>query len=265
MSRRVAAMALVMIAAGCGENAPPSTGSGGSIQPRASYASAPPPSPVHQASPTERRSYGAPYRAPYAGGNRAPQQYYRPSTGSSVPRAWVPSAPRKDWNYIVIHHSDTEKGSAASFRQYHVQQRHWNDLGYHFVIGNGNGARDGLVEVGGRWTRQEIGAHAGVLKFNEEGIGICLVGDFNRARPTNAQMQGLAKLTAYLMRTYNIPASRVIGHNTAKNGATDCPGKYLSVASVRTMASRYAHAEDPSFPVFTQLAQGELLRDVPLR
>ena len=101
-----------------------------------------------------------------------------------------------------------------------------------------------------------------MLKFNEEGIGICLVGNFDQTRPTAAQMQSLAKLTGYLMRTYRIPANCVIGHNQAKQGRTDCPGKYFNMASLRSMATRYARAEDPAFPPFEHLARGELLRDV---
>jgi N-acetyl-anhydromuramyl-L-alanine amidase AmpD len=73
--------------------------------------------------------------------------------------------------------------------------------------------------------------------YNDYGIGICLVGDFNVERPTPAQMSSLVRLVAYLMRTYHIPASHVIGHHDVKR--TDCPGRYLSVAAVRRMAMEH--------------------------
>jgi len=83
----------------------------------------------------------------------------------------------RNWRHIVIHHSATATGSAASFDREH-RERGWEGLGYHFVIGNGTGTGDGQVEVGYRWRNQQRGAHAGNLEYNEYGIGICLVGDF---------------------------------------------------------------------------------------
>ena len=49
-------------------------------------------------------------------------------------------------------------------------------------------------------------------------------------------MESTARLVGFLMKTYRIPASNVIGHNVAKSGRTSCPGRYFSVAQVRGMA-----------------------------
>lgn len=181
---------------------------------------------------------------------------------SSMPAGWIPAAPAHAWRWIVIHHSDTDRGSAASFDRYHREVRHWDELGYHFVIGNGTGSADGQVEVGSRWPKQKQGAHAGVLEFNRDGIGICLVGDFNQTRPSAPQMRALARLTAHLMRTYRIPAERVIGHKEAKDGRTNCPGRYMSIATVRNMAQALVGAQDAAFLAPAPLARGELLEDV---
>ena len=54
--------------------------------------------------------------------------------------------------------------------------------------------------------------------------------------PRHAQLHSLEKLVAYLMKTYHIPPSHVLGHNDCK--ATDCPGRNLNVASVREQAER---------------------------
>lgn len=173
---------------------------------------------------------------------QAGQQYLPPGhMAAGVPKSWWPAVRPHAWKWIMVHHSDTQVGSAASFDRYHREVHHWKELGYDFVIGNGHGAADGLVEVGPRWTKQETGAHAGVLEYNEYGIGICLVGDFQTGRPTQAQLRSLAKLNAFLMRAYRIPASRVIGHRDAKK--TNCPGKNLSMAMVRTMATQVALGE----------------------
>jgi hypothetical protein len=63
----------------------------------------------------------------------------------SLPTAWR-VAGRREWQFIVIHHSATDNGGAESFGREH--QKKWpNGLGYHFVIGNGIDTADGQVEV----------------------------------------------------------------------------------------------------------------------
>lgn len=162
-----------------------------------------------------------------------------PRRSPNVPEEWLPSAPANAWRWIVIHHSATPAGGAHSFDRMH-RQKGWDEMGYHFVVGNGTGSKDGQIEVGSRWPKQKWGAHAKTAnnQYNDFGIGICLVGNFEIDRPTAAQMRSLVRLTAYLMRTYHIPASRVLGHGQTKH--TDCPGRNLSVAEVRRQAGQLA-------------------------
>jgi hypothetical protein len=141
---------------------------------------------------------------------------------------WVAGDPDK-WNYIVLHHSADEVGSADIFDRAH-RLRGWDELGYHFVIGNGKGETDGVVEVGPRWEKQKHGAHCRVDKrddnrWNEHGIGICLVGNFDKHRPSEAQMASAAKLVAWLMKECHIPRENVIGHGQVPGAKTDCPGR----------------------------------------
>jgi len=174
----------------------------------------------------------------------------------AVPDDWIPRAAANNWQWIVIHHSATPAGSAATFDMAH-RRKGWDELAYHFVIGNGTGSRDGQIEVGPRWPKQKWGAHTKTAdnRYNDYGIGICLVGNFEIDRPTAAQVNALAKLTAYLMQKYHIPASRVIGHSDAK--PTECPGRNLSVAGIRRMASGLAMAGVPAL----QAAAGPARRD----
>ncbi|MEZ0230458.1 MAG: peptidoglycan recognition family protein [Planctomycetota bacterium] len=143
-----------------------------------------------------------------------------------LPTSWNQNANRK-WRYIVIHHSATAEGGAASFGRSH--QKKWqNGLGYHFVIGNGTETQDGFVEVGSRWTRQNQGidgAHAGVDEFNKHGIGVCLVGDFDHRNPTPRQLASLRNLVNHLMQRYGIPKDGIRPHRSVKSGHTECPGK----------------------------------------
>ncbi len=169
----------------------------------------------------------------------------RPAYSAGVPAAWIPSVPLNKWTWIVIHHSDSDYGSAAIIDQWH-RTRGFDELGYHFVIGNGTNSGDGQIEVGPRWTKQKWGAHDNALdnRYNTSGIGICLVGNFDKNRPTAAQRKSLVRLVVYLMKTYHVTPSHVVGHGETKT--TDCPGRYLSVAQIRAAAAQMVAQGDTS-------------------
>jgi hypothetical protein len=175
---------------------------------------------------------------------------------AGIPREWIPNTTKRDgWKWIVIHHSATPSGGARAFDKMH-KAKGWDELGYHFVIGNGTDTGDGQVEVGPRWPKQKWGAHAKTPdnRFNNYGIGICLVGNFDVERPTKAQIQSLSKLVAYLMVTYHIPADHVLGHGQTK--ATDCPGRNVHIAEIRQLATHLAAGKAPAD---TYARSGELL------
>jgi N-acetyl-anhydromuramyl-L-alanine amidase AmpD len=184
----------------------------------------------------------------------------------AVPAEWTPSAASNQWRWIVIHHSATPAGGAKAFDKMH-KAKGWDELGYHFVVGNGTDTRDGQVEVGPRWSKQKWGAHAKTSdnRFNRFGIGICLVGNFDNERPTKAQLASLSKLVAFLMKTYNVPADRVIGHGETK--ATDCPGRNVHIADIRRMATAQLAAAGDAIPaseapVAKAAAAKEMLSDL---
>jgi hypothetical protein len=122
-------------------------------------------------------------------------------------------------------------GGAARIDRWH-KDKGWDGIGYDFVVGNGTDTRDGQVEVGFRWKGQLTGAHTKTLsnEFNETGIGICMVGNFDVNRPSAQQLANLSKLVGYLMKTYNIPPDHILGHGQTKR--TDCPGRYVSIADI---------------------------------
>ena len=148
---------------------------------------------------------------------------------------WIPPVRSDRWKCIVIHHSASDSGGAVRIDQWH-RQRGWDELGYHFVVGNGTDTRDGQIEVGPRWTSQKHGAHTKTDDefYNQHGIGICLVGNFDNYAPSELQMQSLAKLVSYLCREYRIPASQIYTHGGVTH-KTDCPGKYFNVERLKRM------------------------------
>ncbi|MBU0716627.1 MAG: peptidoglycan recognition protein family protein [Planctomycetes bacterium] len=138
------------------------------------------------------------------------------------------------WTSIVVHHSATSAGGAQRFNEYHTKGRGWDELGYHFVIGNGTDTPDGYIEVGSRWHKQKHGAHCKTTNnyYNDHGIGVCLVGNFNESRPTPRQLASLERLGRYLCRTCGISPQRVVTHHNV-NGHTECPGRNFHVDALR--------------------------------
>lgn len=193
--------------------------------------SAPPPAPLAHRPPT----------APVA---QAAKPAARQPFALAVPPGWAPSVRSNAWRWIIIHHSASARGGASAFDRLH-RTKGWDELGYHFVVGNGSDTRDGEVEVGSRWRKQKWGAHAKTPdnKYNDFGIGVCLVGNFDVTRPSAKQLDAVAKLLAYLQRTYNIPAERIIGHGTVRllahaGTSTECPGRNLNIAQVRRQSAK---------------------------
>ncbi len=131
------------------------------------------------------------------------------------------------WQYIVLHHSATNEGSASSFDTYHRKKKKWSHgLAYHFVIGNGKGSGNGEIEVGDRWKKQIHGAHTANMDLNRIAIGICLVGNFEENNePTKKQLKSLVRLTEYCSKRYNIPESNIVKHSQVLQKGTACPGK----------------------------------------
>lgn len=160
------------------------------------------------------------------------------SRPGNLPGGWIPQGQERDWTAIVIHHSATRNGNAAVFDRAH-RARNWDGVGYNFVIGNGTDSGDGQIEVTFRWNEQRTGAHTGNTPdnwANREAIGICLVGDFNQTRPSERQMQSLARLVRFLQNRYDIPTSRIYGHGTTPGArATDCPGRNFSMQRLKSM------------------------------
>ncbi|MDJ0521082.1 MAG: N-acetylmuramoyl-L-alanine amidase [Planctomycetota bacterium] len=149
-------------------------------------------------------------------------------------RGWVPPVTPRNWKWIVLHHSDDLRGNMQKYDDYHRNEKRWeHGCGYHFVIGNGTLSGDGEVEIGPRWTRQLHGAHAKTPdnRFNDYGVGICLVGKFNEGRPTKAQMDSLVNLVRWLKARYDIDIGNVKGH--CHCCVTDCPGKNFPWAELR--------------------------------
>lgn len=161
-------------------------------------------------------------------------RYLTPAIRKAIDQAKVQ---RGRWKYIVVHNSGTRQGNARIFDVYHRRVRKMpNGLAYHFVIGNGNSSGNGEVEIGDRWTRQINGGHVASDYLNNIALGICLVGDLNRDKPTPQQLDALDELITYLRaRVGKIKGKSAIvkGHKEINPKPTDCPGDRFDLGWLR--------------------------------
>ncbi len=130
-------------------------------------------------------------------------------------------------NEIIVHCSATRpdwmagqstRDKAMEIRRWHMRDRGWKDIGYHFLVD-----RNGTV-VTGRPIEQ-TGAH--VQGHNTGTIGVCLIGGHGSSETdqfsehfTEHQDKALRHLLADLQHRYKI--SKVTGHN--QYAAKACPG-----------------------------------------
>jgi hypothetical protein len=172
-------------------------------------------------SPPPRRGFWPFSRQP------ANYRYLTSATIDAIRRAPVQ---RARWKFVIVHNSGTRQGNARAFDYYHRKIRRMrNGLAYHFVIGNGTSSRNGQIEIGERWRRQINGGHVHSDYMNNIGLGICLVGDFNRDQPTRAQLEACEELIRYLQERCGKSDGRsliVRPHREVNppRWATDCPG-----------------------------------------
>jgi len=110
---------------------------------------------------------------------------------------------------IVLHCTATKEGidySVDTIRDWHVNQRGFRNIGYHFLI-----HLDGTIEKGR--PIEQAGAHA--KGFNKYSIGIAYVGGLDsNGRPKDtrmpAQVHALRRIVETLKIIYSI--EKVVGH-----------------------------------------------------
>jgi len=124
------------------------------------------------------------------------------------------------WQYILIYQSGSTSGDAQAIAESFRQERR-QELPYHFVINNGDGAPDGRIQVSQRWVEQES---AGPYAVGQGGmvpgavIKICLVGDFGSAGAGPTQMRQLQALVKSLQQQCQIPSENISLASSGKLG-----------------------------------------------
>lgn len=137
------------------------------------------------------------------------------------------------WRYIVLHHSGIEDGNAKAYDAGHRRRGMEHGLAYHFVIGNGRDSGEGEIEIGPRWTKQLRGGHVRSTEVNNTGIGICLVGNFEKRRPSARQLESAFALVDWLRAGQVSPKHKVTVHRWVDRNHTVCPGRNFPFTTLK--------------------------------
>lgn len=139
--------------------------------------------------------------------------------------------------YIIVHHTQRNNDFPAFIRLRHIYLRKWDDIGYHYLIGNKRPfTRDGHIYVGR--SEDSVGAHA--LGYNDKSLGICLIGNLDKTAPSLRQIRSLVRLLKEKTRQYRIPSKNILGHRELPEITKSCPGYNLDMDIVRQVAKEHA-------------------------
>ncbi|MFF4902167.1 peptidoglycan recognition protein [Streptomyces sp. NPDC001068] len=162
-----------------------------------------------------------------------------------------------------VHHTDSGNGYKCSqassvirsIYRYHVKTMGWRDIGYNFLVDKCGGIYEGRA---GGVSKAVRGAHT--LGFNNNSMGIAVLGTFDSHKPPAAAVTAIARLTAWKLglfganpkgKTYlksgggnlypkgkNVRLNVISGHRDGYS--TECPGAklYARLGSARTSSAR---------------------------
>lgn len=130
---------------------------------------------------------------------------------------------RSKTELLVLHHAAATKCSVSDVHRWH-KGNGWAGIGYHFLV-----RKDGTIYEGR--PLKYVGAHA--YGFNNNSIGICFEGNFEKEKMSDAQKEAGKELVAYIKAKFPTIKS-VKGHRDLM--ATACPGKnfpFNEIANVK--------------------------------
>lgn len=165
---------------------------------------------------------------------------------------------------VVVHHSvykpannPTElKAQAKLFDSWH-KSKSWAEkiktpgefgyqyVEYHYLLG-----LDGsLLQVQDeKYVLYHSGDNfRGVNSFNLHGVAVCLTGNYENDKPTEAQMKTLVALVRDVQKRYGIDAL-VRGHKQTSQSATACPGKNIGTNTSGWLKQVIANVNNSAYP-----------------
>lgn len=128
---------------------------------------------------------------------------------------------------LWLHHSagaldagdnDLWADDVAGIQRYHQDVRRWTDIAYSFLVD----------ESGQVWEGRGPGIAGGHTKGrNTVSHGICVIGNYDQAQPSDELLESLAQLVAHGLLAGWWATGITGGHREAPGAATACPGHHL--------------------------------------
>ena len=112
------------------------------------------------------------------------------------------------WSRVEIFYSGTEGGDIDQIAA-RQDLAGAEDINFHFLICNGRGADNGLIQTAERWRRQWSCVPGGRWYGTPYTIRICVVADGRRMRPTDCQMKRTGELVEQISRTFNVRSDNI--------------------------------------------------------
>ena len=132
---------------------------------------------------------------------------------------------RSKTDYIVLHHAEASKCSAADVDRWH-KDNGWSGIGYHFFV-----RKDGSIYRG-----RPIWAHgAHVSGKNNCSIGVCAEGRYGIETMPETQKKAICELIVYIKNIYS--NAKIVGHREI--GDSDCPGKNYPLEDIKANWRKY--------------------------
>jgi hypothetical protein len=155
--------------------------------------------------------------------------------------------------HLIVHHSAGSNTSSnwaatvAAIFDFHVNTNGWADVGYNWLI-----APDGTLFVGRGGGENVVGAH--MCGFNNNTMGVCLLGTYTTVQPTQAALDKLGALLAWksveskidptgsgTIKSYAGTMNNISGHRDGCSpNYTECPGSmnYALLPALRTTVKK---------------------------
>ena len=133
--------------------------------------------------------------------------------------------------WLVVHHTfGPSNQTFEAIKHFHVFTRGFDTIGYQYLL-----TPNGYIYQG-RPDKMH-GAHAKEQGINKKSLGICLVGNFDKIKPTLEQENSLIELLRAKMKEYKIPLEKIVPHRYFANYKS-CFGKLLSDDWARNLVKR---------------------------
>ena len=129
---------------------------------------------------------------------------------------------------ITIHHAaSSNNATALDFARYHVNEKGWPGIGYHFVI-------DRSGNIFQTNDLKSVSYHNGYNNTNA--LGVSMVGNMELEEMTAAQSKALLWLIRKLKRQVK-SIKYLVGHKEYVPGHTVCPGAYVNMDYLRNVTN----------------------------